>query len=62
MDRSTKWGGDYRAAVRIHMVTVVDISSMQRQNYVLRQLQSPTTATETVFAKPFVSTHGHLWL
>jgi hypothetical protein len=44
------------------MVTMVDISPMQRQNYVLRQLQTSTTATEPVFAKPFVSTHGHPWL
>jgi hypothetical protein len=44
------------------MVTMVDISSMQIQNYVLRQLQSSTTAIESVFAKPSVSTHGHLWL
>jgi hypothetical protein len=26
--------------VRIHTMTMVDISSMHRQNYVLRQLQS----------------------
>ena len=48
--------------VRIHMVTMVDISSMQRQNYVLRQLQASTRAIKSVFGKPFVSTHGHLWL
>jgi hypothetical protein len=48
--------------VRIHMGTMVDISSMQRQNYVLRQLQASTTAIEYVFGKPFVSTHGHLRL
>jgi len=48
--------------VRMHMVTMVDIFSMQKQNYVLRQLQSQTTAIESVYAKLFVSTHGHLRL